>query len=226
MDNVHNIRRIKRFLKDERGGVSSLEFTLMAPVLIIVVFVIVQFVLLAQQMLVMRQAAYSAARSALVYQCQPVGLESWWDNPLGTAGSMLFQNCTDTAAKRKKIENAMRMALITISPSSDKSEERQGTCKYPQAAMQLLLNNPVRGALQKTLHNRACYAFEPDNALLNVAWVTPLSSGVQLKRGPPPVKVVVRFKLPVLAPSAAIFANGKRKDGSYYRAGQVEVTLL
>jgi len=94
-----------------------MEFTLLSPLLIIIVFTIVQFILLAHQQLVMKQAAYAAARSALVYECPPTGLEGWWDNPLGTAGQMLFQKCTPD---RTKVETAMRMALITISPSSSK----------------------------------------------------------------------------------------------------------
>jgi len=200
-----------------------MEFTLLSPLLIIIVFTIVQFILLAHQQLVMKQAAYAAARSALVYECPPTGLEGWWDNPLGTAGQMLFQKCTPD---RTKVETAMRMALITISPSSSKSETRQGTCAYPTAIMELLLGNPVRVGLSDTLHNRACYAFEPQNTQLELEWKTQLPGNIQVTRGPPPIKVIVKFRMPLLAPTSGIFGTGQRSDKSWYRQGQVEVTLL
>ena len=216
--------RVREFLAGRTGGATPVEFVMIAPILIIIVFVVVQFILLAQMQTVLRQSAYAAARSALVHDCPPAGLEDWWDNPLGAAGTMLMNECTPSP---EMIETAARMSLIAASSSSPKSEGRQGgACSYPEAVLQLTDTNPVRGGLRGALHHKACYAFEDGNANVSVEWQTQLPGGIQITRGPPPVKVTVTFRMPVFAPAARIFGGERRSDGTWYRAGSAVVVLL
>lgn len=210
------------FYRNERGGLPSLEFALISPIMIIFVFCVIQFMLMAHAQIVMRQAAYAAARSALVNDCPPISFESSMGNLFGAASSLLWNKCTPD---KEKWETAARIALMPISASDTKSEARQSGCKYPKALTQILSGDPVRKELDPTLHNKACYAFEPDNVRVEIEWQT-LINGVQVKAGPPPVKATVKFKFPILAPTRMIFSNGSRGDGTKYWQGQAEVTLL
>jgi Flp pilus assembly pilin Flp len=210
-----------RFLKDDDSGAAALEFTLVAIPLILVAFTVIQFMLMAQAVIVMKQAAYAAARSALVNACQPISISSASGNIFGAAADLLWNSCTPNP---NEWETAARIALLPISASNDKSRARQGGCAYPEALI-TILKQGVRSGLTPTLKNKACYAFEPDNVAVGIKWETQIA-GVTLTKGPPPITATVQFKLPILAPVRMIFSNGSRGDGTKYWQGEVKVTLL
>ena len=210
------------YLMEDENGAAALEFTLVAIPLILISFCVNQFMLMAHGVIVMKQAAYAAARSALVNACQPISISSASGNLFGAAAGLLWNSCTP---KPEEWKTAARIALIPISASNGKSRARQGGCNYPEALIILMQKDAVRSGLKTTLEEKACYAFEPDNVAVSVEWKTQIL-GVTLTKGPPPITATVQFKLPILAPVRMIFSNGSRGDGTKYWQGEVKVTLL
>lgn len=212
-------RRIKAF-KSSEEGTSSLEFTLLAVPLLVIVFCVVQFLLLAHAMVVIKGAAHAAARSALVNKCRPFNVTEAAGNVLGAAVGSFMNNCTDDS---EAWETAARIALLPISASYN--QDSSG-CEYPQAVLMLLLEDAVRENLEDTLENKACYAFTPENVSVEVNWETQ-AFGVQVTEGPPPITAKVRFRVPLLSPTRKIFNSGQGSQaGRYYWEGEASVTLL
>jgi hypothetical protein len=209
------------FILEDEAGAAALEFTLVAIPLILVSFCVIQFMLMAHGVIVMKQAAYAAARSALVYKCYPPSIKSISANVVSVFNTKAY--CDDNSGKP---EDAARIALLPISASNGKSRARQGgNCAYPKALIKIMNANAVRSGLKETLEEKACYAFEPKNVGVKVEWETQIL-GVVITKGPPPVTATVQFKLPIMAPVRMIFSNGSRDDGTKFWAGEVKVTLL
>ena len=221
--------RLRRFRDDQSGAAGMLEFMLLMPVWLILGGFIVQFLQFAQTNLILHQAAYSAARSARVHMCPPPNLRGvLQDGPTGLVG-LLFNDCDDNRA-REKYETAARLALIAASSSKPDSLSR-GNCPYPKALIQLTVNtsltpnSPIRSGLQPALEAKACYAFERDNVEVKVQWEQNLLSSIRTD-GPPPITAAVRFRYPINTPTAMWFADGRRTDGSRWRDGHAQMTLL
>ena len=220
------LRRVIRFFHDEQGG-ATFEFVLMSLPMIVIGFVVVQFMLLAHATIVIKSAAHAAARSALVNSCIDTSLIEGFDNPVAVIGSFM-SSCED---QPQKWEDAARMALIPISASNPKSEARQNNgCSYPDALVNYLQQDGVRSSLSQALHHKACYAFEEDNVSVEVDWVGQLDdfgiSGIQVTEGPPPMRATVGFRVPLLAPTRKIFNSGERSDNSTYWTGEATIELL
>jgi len=211
---------IGRVARDDRGG-ASVEFVLIAVPMIIIAFCVVQFMLLAQAMIVIKGAAHAAARSALVHSCPPMSVESAAGNLFGAVAG-LFNGCADDP---EKWETAARIAVLPISASNGQSEARQNGCDYPEALVAFLMRDAVRDGLDETVRAKACYAFEPDNLNVQVEWQTQLM-GVQITEGPPPIRATVQFKVPLLVPTRMIFNSGSRGDDTFYWIGEATATLL
>jgi hypothetical protein len=209
------------FILEDEAGAAALEFTLVAIPLILVSFCVIQFMLMAHGVIVMKQAAYAAARSALVYECYPPSITNIASNLFSAFNSKGY--CDENSGKP---EDAARIALLPISASNGKSRARQnGTCAYPEALIKIMNKSAVRSGLKETLEEKACYAFEPKNVAVKVEWETQIG-GFVITKGPPPVTATVQFKLPIMAPVRMIFSNGSRDDGTKFWAGEVKVTLL
>mgnify|MGYP000014701824 CR=1 FL=1 len=215
---MKGLRLFRCFRRDETGA-SSLEFTLLAVPLILLTFVIVQFMMLAHAMVVIKGAAHAAARSALVNKCRPPSVAGVAGNPLGAAAGALVSSCSDQA---EKWETAARLALVPISASYD----RGGNCDYPEALVELLQEDAVRTSLAETLEHKACYAFEPENVTVQVEWESQIF-GLHLTDTPPPVTATVTFRVPLLAPMRKVFGGSAGTvGGTYYWQGEATVTLL
>ncbi len=192
---------------------------MLAVPLIVVAFCVVQFVLLAHAMVVLKGAAHAAARSALVNKCRPFNVSEASGNVLGAAVSAFQGKCSDDA---EAWETAARIALIPISASYARNQ----SCDYPEVVVKLLQEDAVRTSLNETLENKACYAFEPANVSVEVKWETQ-AFGVQLTEGPPPISARVTFRVPLLAPTRKIFgAVQGTVGGTYYLERSAAVTLL
>lgn len=209
----------RQFVKQEDGA-ATLEFTLLAVPLIVIVFCIVQFLMLAHATIVVKGAAHAAARSALVNKCRPFNLSEASDNILGAAVSAFQGKCSDNP---EAWETAARIALLPISSSYQRDEDR---CDYPEALVALLQQDAVRANLTETLENKACYAFEPENVSVEVQWETQ-AFGVQVTEGPPPITAIVRFRVPLLSPVRRIFGGREGTiGGAYYWPAEASVTVL
>ncbi|GLQ35937.1 hypothetical protein GCM10007939_22210 [Amylibacter marinus] len=194
---------------------------MLSPILIIVTCCVIQFMMMTQAQIVMKSAAYAAARSALVHGCPTISLVNVASNVASLATTI---SCSP---KEEEWENAARIALLPIASSSPKSKARGG-CNYPEALITIMMRDAVRNSarMRTALENKACYVFEPDNVAVQIDWQSTIPGVVQITRGPPPVKAKVQFKLPVLAPVRMIFSTGELSDGTKIWAGEAEVTVL
>ena len=115
------------FILEDEAGAAALEFTLVAIPLILVSFCVIQFMLMAHGVIVMKQAAYAAARSALVYECYPPSISNIASNLFSVFNSSAY--CDENSGKP---EDAARIALLPISASNGKSRARQGVTVLTQ----------------------------------------------------------------------------------------------
>ena len=210
-----------KFRNDVSGGLPSVEFALISPAIILISFCLIQFMLLAQAKIVIKSAAYAAARSALVHYCQPIGIQSLSTDLVGTLTQSLWNNCSDNT---EMPETAAKLALIPISSSNDKSRNRY-SCNVPTALTEIMTHEYTRAGLTESLENKACYAFEPSNSTVTIEWQEQLGV-INLTKGPPPITAWVSFKVPVLAPVRMIFGKGSRGDGTRYLELSSKVSLL
>lgn len=215
-----SVQKFRTFIRSDETGASTLEFTLLFVPMLIIAFVVVQFLLLAHAMIVIEGAAYAAARSALVNKCRPVSVSDLGENILGTVIGSIAGDCVDDS---QAWDRAARIALMPISASW----ARDGaSCNYPQAVLKLLKEDAVREGLSETLENKLCYAFTAENVQVDVNWEGQIGS-IQISDGPPPITAKVTFRVPLLSPTKKIFGGRAGSEaGTYYWEGAASVTLL
>lgn len=214
-------RSIAGFIRNEDGASAPLEFVLLSVPVIIFSFCVVQVMLLAHAQIVIRGAAYAAARSAMVNACPPLSLGT-----SNTFGAMVQAQANPCSERSEKWKNAARVALMPISSANGKSKARQGGgCAFPQALSTIMITGgQVRNGIRESLENKACYAWEASNMAVAVEW-QPSLGAVELGAGPPPIKATVQFRVPLLAPTRKIFHSGERGDNTFYWTGEQEVVL-
>jgi hypothetical protein len=222
---VRGAAAIRTYLRDERGGAPSIEMTLIAIPMIVIVLAVVQVIMLARATVVMEHAAYAAARSALVHACRPItplaGGENLFSVAAGVWGGL---SCDDTHTREQALR-AAQLAVIPISASNGDSRARQGDCGHPEAAVDLIIGAGVRQGLREAVEAKACYAFEPENVDVEFAWTSTMI-GVSSARGLPPLEATVTFRMPVFLPVRGVFSDGRRGDGTHYRTISATVNLL
>ena len=201
-----------------RRGAISLEAALMLPVLLILFGAVAQTMLLAQSRLYVEQAAYAAARSALVHKCPSFNLLAALKSPVAALGDF---SCTD---QPQKWEDAARWALVAAAPTSAFATSR-GSCPKIVAGEQLVMGSGKVNGLDEAVANSICYAFEPGNLEVEVAWDQSLI-GIVTGKTAVPIKATVRFKYSLSTPFRRFLYDGKRSDGTYWRWGEATVTLL
>jgi len=190
-------------LSRRRRGAVGIEAVLAFPTLLILFGAVAQIMILGQARTYVEGAAYAAARSAMVYKCRPFDLL-----------------CTD---QPQKWEDAARWALIGASSPSDFAKGR-GACPDIAAAREALAGTRKTGGFDAALANAICYAYEPGNVTVDVAWD---QSGLNLLPGATaiPIRAKVRFKTPLSTPFRRFVSDGKRGDGTYWRWGEATVVL-
>lgn len=219
-------RTLKSFGTDERGHIASVEFVLLAVPAILIVLSVVQTVMIAQAVTVLENAAYSAARSALVHRCRPLSPLSGEQSAVSLARGALGTFTCDNDEADARALTAARLALLPISASNGRSMSRQGACDFPDALIDFIVGAGVRAELREAVEHKACYAFEDGNVEVDIRWVGALS-GVTVARDVPPIEATVRFRLPVFLPVHGIFSTGERSgDNSHYREISATVALL
>lgn len=201
--------------KRRRGSV-GLEATLSVPALLVLFGGVAQVMVLSQSRMYVEQAAYAAARSALVHKCPPFDPVAAFKSPM--AGLAAYQ-CQDNP---QKWEDAARWALVPAAASSDFSSTR-GTCPQITAGHQIL--GGPSGSASEAVKNSLCYAFEPENVEVTVEW---MNTGLNqyLPDTATPIRATVRFKYPLSTPFRRFINDGKRGDGTYWRWGEATVELL
>lgn len=210
-------RRHESLLQDRSASVAT-QFLMSLPVLVLLGALGVQFLDAARSSLVLHHAAFAAARSALVNKCPPTSIGILTG---GIAGVVDRLTCSDNP---EAWTNAARVIATAMAPSSD-AGYRNHDCRFPEALAQLALQGPVDRDLRSALVNKACYAQDSANLAVTVSWqadlVTALTPGSL-----PPIKALVEFRFPMVAPLGGLLSDGRHADGGYWRRGRAEVTLL
>lgn len=211
------IRKVKEFLREDRASI-TMEAVLSLPILLVLFSGVNQVLLIAQNRVYLEQAAYNAARSAIVHMCPPFNFGELLQSPIGA-----LTNTATCKDQPKKWEDAARWALVSASPSSDFAKGRN-TCPNLPAAERIVQVSSLSSDLNDAMLNRICYAYEAENVKVEVEWVRGLTSTFGVTR--PPMKATVTFRYPLTTPFRRFIHDGKRSDGTYYKEGTATVTLL
>lgn len=213
-----------RLHADQGGAAAAVDFALTFPVVLIMLFVVVQFMLLLNDALIVHYAAYQGARSARVWL---------WDfDPrrflsvdMPQLNNPLTLRNPNSGEVQGQVERAVRFALIPAAPAA-------GGGRGPIPARALDAAAQVAGAngRAEVLKRKAGYAFDPANSQVSYALATrldPAKFGVyRLQQGDAwPVKVKVAFRVRLEVPVVRIFGSDAG-DGNYYTTIKAEMVLL
>jgi hypothetical protein len=200
-----------------RRGMVSMEAMLVLPVLLVVFGAVAQTTLLTQSRLHLEQAAYAAARAALVHKCPPFNLLALLRSPVA---EIRGTDCTDNP---QAWEDAARWALVAASPTTALAQARG--CPDIRAGEQIIMGTSMVDGLDDAVSNALCYAYEPGNVEVTVDWEQDFLS---LVTGADrlPIRATVRFRYSLSTPFRRFVADGQRGDGTYWRWGEASVVLL
>jgi hypothetical protein len=210
--------RFAHILARRRRGMVSIEALLAVPVLLVVFGAVAQTTVLTQSRLHLEQAAYAAARAALVHKCPPFNLVSMLQSPVA---ALRGGDCTDDP---QRWEDAARWALVAAAPTSAFAQSR-GSCPEIRAGAELILGTGEVDGLDAAVRNALCYAYEPGNVEVTVTWdqsFLALVTGAERL----PVRATVRFRYSLSTPFRRFVYDGRRADGSYWRWGEATVVLM
>jgi TPR repeat protein len=210
--------RITHMLKRQRRGMVSMQAMLVLPVLLVVFGAVAQTTLLTQSRLHLEQAAYAAARAALVHKCPPFNLISLLKSPVA---ALRGTDCTDNP---QAWEDAARWALVAAAPTSAFAAGR-GACPDIRAGREVILGTGMVDGLDAAVTNALCYAYEPGNVEVTVEWEQDFLSLVTDAQRLP-IRATVRFRYSLSTPFRRFVADGQRGDGTYWRWGSASVVLL
>jgi hypothetical protein len=204
-------------LRRRRRGAIGVEAVLAFPALLVLFGAVAQVLILAQTRTYVEQAAYAAARSALVHKCPPFSLAGAFGSPFAAVAGF---RCTDAPGKW---EDAARWALVAASPASDFAPAR-GACPRIPAALDVIRGTGQTGGFDQAVANALCYAYEPGNVEVRVEWV---QGGLSLLQGADstPLRATVRFRAPLSTPFRRFVMDGKRGDGTYWRWAEATAVL-
>ena len=214
---------MKRFLTRRRQGSIGLEAVLALPAVLLMAGLIAQTMLLAQTRTYVENAAFAAARSALVHMCRDPGIRDFITSPYGA-----FQDyqCDDSDSPWV---DAAKWSLVTAAPSSGFGAEL-GSCEDMTSGVQLLTGAPMDNRLITAARNRICYAFQGDNVDVSVEWADTEGwvrrFGATLNPEARPIRATVRFKAALTTPIQRLLSDGVHNDGTPWRMIEATVVIL
>jgi len=208
-----------RLARRRREGAVSIEAMLALPALLAIFSALAQTMLMAQNRVYLEQAAYAAARSALVHKCPPFDYADLLQSPIPAINAALRPRCQD---RPRKWEDAARWALVSAAPSSAFAQGR-GACPTLPAAREIVTASALGDGLTEAFMNRVCYAFEPGNVAVEVAWRSDIRTAFGVTT--PPIEATVTYRYPLTTPFRRFLDDGRRADGSYWREGSATVVL-
>ncbi|MEM9477383.1 MAG: TadE/TadG family type IV pilus assembly protein [Pseudomonadota bacterium] len=207
---------VRRALSRRRRGSVSMEAILAFPAVLILFGAVAQTMILAQHRLYLEQAAYAAARSALVHKCPDLLNPSSYKSAAAAAEAALCPQREDAS----KWLDAARWALVAASPSSGLGATG---CPRVPAGAALVSGTSLNSSYQTAVENRICYAFTPGNVDVTVDWDRSLTGLTSDARQP--IKATVTFKYPLTTPFRRFLSDDRHPDGLYYRIGTATVVL-
>ncbi len=164
------LSHLRNLHRDQHGGVQSLSFVLTVPVFIMVMMFIVQLSQVTIAKIVVEYAAFSAARSAIVWIPAALDEQLETENRIGERGFAaetsddpggpweVFE-VQDGSRKMQKIRHAAAVACMSISPSRntgaslDEGEEilRAIQAVYPMVSPDSVENSKIPTRLRNKL---------------------------------------------------------------------------
>lgn len=195
------------------------------PIMLVLFGAVAQVLITAQSRVHLEQAAYAAARAALVHKCPPFDLlERLATSPAG----LLPGECDTRRAELDRIAlqkatDAARWALVAAAPTSGSAAGR-GCDTVPAAEDILIGGDRILGRSQAAI-NALCYVFEPGNVTVDIEWVRPAGFGFATSNEHP-IRATVEFRFPLSTPFRRFVYDGKRGDGTYWKSGSASVLLL
>lgn len=216
--------RFGPFLRCRRGSV-AIEAAMAIPAMLILFSAISQVMITAQARVHLEQAAYAAARSALVYKCPDLNLVDLLRSSVSVlrpTECMRNRAALDREAQRRA-EDAARWALIAAAPTSGSAGARG--CDRVPAAVELMTGRDQIMGRNQAVENAICYVFEPGNVTVTLEWDRSLLAQLS-GRTDVPITATVTFNFPLSTPFRRFVHDGKRGDGTYYKTGTATVTLL
>lgn len=215
---------VSLFRKRRRGSV-GIEAAMALPVMLVLFGAVSQVMITAQSRVHLEQAAYAAARSALVYKCPDFNLVAMLKSGVS---ALRPTECTMNRTQLNRIaqqraEDAARWALIAAAPTTGSAYARG--CPQIKAAEEILTGRDMIMGKDQAVKNAICYVFEPGNVTVDLEWDTSLLSQIS-GRTDVPITATVTFKFPLSTPFRRFIKDAERGDGTYYKTSSATVTLL
>ncbi len=218
----------RRLFKRRRRGSVGLEAVMAFPAMLVLFGAVSQVMITSQSRVHLEQAAYAAARSALVYKCPDFNLiaELRSAGVTLTPSECLLNRDRLNAIAQQKAEDAARWALVAAAPTTGAAAARG--CDHVPAAEELMTGSDRIQGRDQAVMNAICYVFEPGNVTVETEWDNTLLTRLTGQTDVP-MKATVTFLYPLSTPFRRFILNdggGQRPDGTYFRTGSATVTLL
>lgn len=217
-----------KLINRRRRGSVGLEAAMAFPAMLVLFGAVSQVMITSQSRVHLEQAAYAAARSALVYMCPEFNLIA----ELKSLGAVLTRSeCSQRERElndiaRQKAADAARWALVAAAPTTPAAAARG--CDQVPAAQEILTGSDRIMGRDQAVENAICYVFEEGNVTVEINWETTMWTRLTGQTDVP-ITATVTFKYPLSTPFRRFILNdggGERPDGTYYRTGTATVTLI
>ncbi len=233
-------------INHQTGAAAAVDFVLTFPIFMFILFMTIQFALIANASLHVHYAAYSAAHSARVHyfdlSSDPIKLKNSVPG-LTFADNAFFYSYINSAAAKKESIDAARLALISIgsykksinSIPDASSEAWAEINKYIQ-----LLSEQSGTSSASVFERKSSYVFDNQNLKLNVYLNNIIERGFEsgLEVDPDldrysifsvtewPVNADLSYNYPLTLPLASKIFGEKDPRNFYYRTLNASVSVL
>ncbi len=212
-------------LSHRRRGSVGIEALMAFPAMLVLFGAVSQVMITAQSRVHLEQAAYAAARSALVFKCPDFNVIAELKSAVATLrpSECTLRRSQLNAEAQRRAEDAARWALVAAAPTTGAAAGRG--CPSVLAAEEILTGSDRIMGRDQAARNAICYVFEPGNVTVELEWDTTLLSQ-WTGQTDVPIRATVTFLYPLSTPFRRFIRDGERGDGTHYKTGTATVTLL
>lgn len=213
----------------QSGAAAAVDFVLTFPIFMFVLFLIIQFALIANASLYIHYAAYSAAHSARIHYFDTSTNAARVSKQFGLSNSFVLSQVNAKMAEEKALD-AARLALISVgspkrnlSSNPDTSSNAwRGINTYTET-----LSKEVGTSDADVFLRKASYSFDNYNLSLKVHLDDdPLFLIRRLQVSEFPVHADLTYKFILALPLAGKVFGAKGSHGFYYRDLNANVSVL
>ncbi len=222
------MRFLRPIIGRHRRGSVVLEAVMALPAMLVLFGAVSQVMITAQSRVQLEQAAYAAARSALVFMCPDFNLiallQSASVNP--RPSECMTRRSELNAIAQARAEDAARWALVAAAPTTPASFARG--CDQVPAAKEILTGSDRIMGRDTAAEHAICYVFEPGNVTVELDWVT--ANSFFNPSAEARMQAKVTFLFPLSTPFRRFILNfddnaGERGDGTYFLRRTATVNL-